>query len=693
MDIPQAPQARISTDSHNELANLLTNLGLSFSNLYSLESKLRSGSFGSVYTCKRKLSAEGDKDKLYAVKVMARNKVKEKDIYREVEMLKLMTDNELDDDRLLMFLDFFVSSDNFHLVTEYCSGGDVYDRLSKRVFYTEENARDLAVNLLKAVHALHSFAIVHRDIKPENLLLKSMESDTDIKIADFGFATKLPPSGKLLTRCGTPSFVAPELLFAKGYNESADMWSVGVTLYILLGGYPPFQGKDSNSLFRKIRSADYKFHDKYWKSVSKDAKQLIIDLLTTDFNRRLSAKEALNSKWIKTSGEDLSERSLDSALSEIKKFHAKQVLRGAVHGMRWAMSAAFWDSSLGGGFTRTTYSKSTAGFVDDKTAKSFRETYELQKQLNKGSFATVWRGCNLLTQKIVAIKVVKRANLKLKDDAAVLNEVSVLQSLRHAHILPVYEFFEETDFFFIAMELLTGGDVFDCIVQKNQYTEGCARELVKILLEATEYMHSASVAHRDLKPQNLLISDRESDTNIKIADFGFAKRVHAPFSLVTRCGTPSYVAPEILQGSPHDQRVDMWSIGVIVYILLVGYPPFMENDQRALFRKIKACDYDFFEDDWNIISDEAISLIKSLLVVDPVKRWSATQALRSPWFHEDEHMLRGRELSKSMKSLASVRDFKASKADDGSSDGWHTSPKKALDDTVDEWNNMASAPL
>lgn len=93
-------------------------------------------------------------------------------------------------------------------------------------------------------------------------------------------------------------------------------------------------------------------------------------------------------------------------------------------------------------------------------------------KLNKGSFATVWRGCNLFTQNIVAIKVVKRANLKLKDDVAVLNEVSVLQSLRHPHILPVYEFFEETDFFFIAMELLTGGDVFDCIVKKNQYTEG-----------------------------------------------------------------------------------------------------------------------------------------------------------------------------------------------------------------------------
>jgi serine/threonine protein kinase len=127
---------------------------------------------------------------------------------------------------------------------------------------------------------------------------------------------------------------------------------------------------------------------------------------------------------------------------------------------------------------------------------------------------------------------------------------------------------------------MMGGELFDRIVQKSYYNEKEARDVTKILFEAISYCHTHQVAHRDLKPENLLLLSNTDDSNIKIADFGFAKKCRRPSSLTTQCGTPGYVAPEILEGTPYDTQADMWSLGVIVYILLGGYPPFIEQNQR-----------------------------------------------------------------------------------------------------------------
>lgn len=136
------------------------------------------------------------------------------------------------------------------------------------------------------------------------------------------------------------------------------------------------------------------------------------------------------------------------------------------------------------------------------------------------------------------------------------------------------------------------------------------------------------MAHRDYKPQNLLLSSIKNDSVIKVSDFTFSRRVHTPKSLFTRCDTPTYAAPEILKNHPHDESCDMWSIGVIIFVSLVGYPPFIEEDQRVLFRKIRLGEYSFFDEDWVGISKESRDLISSLLVVDPDQRLSASQAIR-----------------------------------------------------------------
>ena len=149
----------------------------------------------------------------------------------------------------------------------------------------------------------------------------------------------------------------------------------------------------------------------------------------------------------------------------------------------------------------------------------------------------------------------------------------------------------------------------------------------------------------------LLVSDTDH-SNIKVADFGFARRVHTPESLTSRVGTPTYVAPEILKNLPHDQRADLWSVGVVIFVLLVGYPPFLDENQTKLFQKIRNGEWVFYEEDWKNISQDAKDLISGLLMVDPADRWSIRECLRSPWIQEqDAHDLSTVDLTVSVRTL------------------------------------------
>jgi len=165
---------------------------------------------------------------------------------------------------------------------------------------------------------------------------------------------------------------------------------------------------------------------------------------------------------------------------------------------------------------------------------------------------------------------VTKSKLTKEDEIALKDEIIVLRELQHQHIIRLYDVFEEKSFWYLVTEKMTGGELFDRIVSKSFYNEKEARDVCKILFEAIGYCHSHSVAHRDLKPENLLLRSEDNDSEIKIADFGFAKKVLTPNSLTTQCGTPGYVAPEILEGVAYDTKSDMWSLGGIVYIQLGG---------------------------------------------------------------------------------------------------------------------------
>jgi len=273
---------------------------------------------------------------------------------------------------------------------------------------------------------------------------------------------------------------------------------------------------------------------------------------------------------------------------------------------------------------------------DAAAGKQMKSCYDVAEVIGSGAFSTVHRVHHRASQCSYAMKCVVRAKLTQEDDDALQDEVAILKEFDHVCIIRLYDFFVEPERYYLVLEEMSGGELFDRIVKKSYYNEGDARDLCKFLLEAMKYCHDHHVAHRDLKPENLLLQNTKDDSNIKIADFGFAKRVKKPKSLTTQCGTPGYVAPEILKGLPYDEKADMWSVGVILYILLGGYPPFIEENQKLLFRKIKQGAYEFHKEYWADVSSEAKNLISSLLTVDPDRRLSANEALRNVWISGEE---------------------------------------------------------
>lgn len=270
-------------------------------------------------------------------------------------------------------------------------------------------------------------------------------------------------------------------------------------------------------------------------------------------------------------------------------------------------------------------------FPEGLKGKTFREIYQLNARLKSGSFATVCRGTHRASGKKVAIKCVLRKDLPPNDDAAIYDEVSIMSSLSHPHIVPLIDFFEEKDCYFLVMELMSGGDLFDRIGKKKAYSEEDARDLAVKMLKAMSYCHSHRVAHCDMKPKNLLLMSEDNHSYIKLADFGFAARCHTEKCLTKQCGTPFFVSPEILMRQPYDQQSDMWSVGCIIFLLLSGNLPFMGRSQKELFRKIVSGKYEFKEADWAGVSGDAKDLVQKCLVLNPDERITSSQALRHKW--------------------------------------------------------------
>ncbi|NWZ99764.1 DCLK3 kinase, partial [Nesospiza acunhae] len=235
------------------------------------------------------------------------------------------------------------------------------------------------------------------------------------------------------------------------------------------------------------------------------------------------------------------------------------------------------------------------------------------------------------SNQIYAMKIVDKSKLMGKEDM-MESEILIIRSLSHPNIVSLIEVYETEAEIYLILEYVPGGDLFDAIIESVKFTEHDAAVMITDLCEALVYIHSKNIVHRDLKPENLLVQhNADKSTTLKLADFGLAKQVTKP--IFTVCGTPTYVAPEILAEKGYGLEVDMWAAGVILYILLCGFPPFrsQDRDQEELFQIIQLGHYEFLSPYWDNISAAAKDLITRLLIVDPQKRYTARQVLQHPW--------------------------------------------------------------
>lgn len=269
-----------------------------------------------------------------------------------------------------------------------------------------------------------------------------------------------------------------------------------------------------------------------------------------------------------------------------------------------------------------------------KRTTDVRDHYDFKEVLGTGAFSEVVLAEEKRTQRLVAIKCIPKKAIEGKENS-IENEIAVLHKIKHTNIVSLEEIFESKSHLYLVMQLVSGGELFDRIIEKGFYTEKDASKLILQILDAVKYLHDMGIVHRDLKPENLLYYSMDEDSKIMISDFGLSKIEGSGSVMSTACGTPGYVAPEVLAQKPYSKAVDCWSIGVISYILLCGYPPFYDENDAKLFEQILKAEYEFDSPYWDDISDSAKDFIVHLMEKDPSIRFSCEQALMHPWICGD----------------------------------------------------------
>ncbi|XP_065321013.1 calcium/calmodulin-dependent protein kinase type II delta chain-like isoform X2 [Gordionus sp. m RMFG-2023] len=267
----------------------------------------------------------------------------------------------------------------------------------------------------------------------------------------------------------------------------------------------------------------------------------------------------------------------------------------------------------------------------------FLEKYELKEEIGKGAFSIVKRCVQKSTGLEFAAKIITTKRLTARDLQKLEREARICRKLNHPNIVRLHASISEEGFHYLVFDLVTGGELFEDIVAREFYSEADASHCIQQILESVHHCHVNSIVHRDLKPENLLLASKAKNAAVKLADFGLAIEIDGDQqSWFGFAGTPGYLSPEVLRKDPYGKPVDVWACGVILYILLVGYPPFWDEDQHRLYAQIKSGAYDFPSPEWDTVTPDAKSLITQMMTINPSKRITAAEALRHPWICQRE---------------------------------------------------------
>eukprot|EP01128_Nolandella_sp_AFSM9_P000647 TRINITY_DN1079_c0_g1_i1.p1 TRINITY_DN1079_c0_g1~~TRINITY_DN1079_c0_g1_i1.p1 ORF type:complete len:489 (+),score=118.30 TRINITY_DN1079_c0_g1_i1:59-1468(+) len=304
-----------------------------------------------------------------------------------------------------------------------------------------------------------------------------------------------------------------------------------------------------------------------------------------------------------------------------------------------------------------------------------KKYYTFESVLGTGAFATVKRGVNKETGVAYAIKVIRKKKLADESKKLLEREIAVMAKLHHPHIVELIQAYDTPKYTYLVLELVTGGELLDELINRERpYSEYDAVGFVKQILRGVGYMHNMGIAHRDLKPENILLDSTK--TSIKITDFGLSQDFESTGAdMMTACGTATYVAPEVLMSGGYTSACDIWSIGVITYVLLSSHIPFDGNTENLVFQKIIRAQYRFPSPMWDNISEEAMNFIKKIFLVDPKQRMSVDECLDHDWMHIDgeshktplDGLQRGlsnfQESQRSLKPIPNTMEYSDSESD------------------------------
>ncbi|XP_055612332.1 ribosomal protein S6 kinase 2 beta isoform X1 [Uranotaenia lowii] len=605
---------------------------------------LGEGSFGKVFLV-RKIVGK-DAGTMYAMKVLKKATLKVKDRVRSTNERNILADVG---HAFIVKLHYaFQTPGKLYLILDFLRGGDLFTRLSKEVMFTEEDVKFYLAELALALNHLHSLGIIYRDLKPENILL---DQDGHIALTDFGLSKQPLDGSKTYSFCGTVEYMAPEVVNRKGHTFAADWWSFGVLMFEMLTGNLPFHGSNRNDTMNQILKTKLGMPE----NLSPEAQSLLRALFKRNPQNRLGVGpngiddikrheffsnvdwDAFERKEVRppfipavsrddafyfdTEYTNKSPKYIDSPGGPVSA-SAHEIFRGFSF-----IAPCLLDDIQNQMGPRAPFTNEIPGVKP----VAFADEYAMMQELGRGTFS-VCRLCeNRTTKKHYAVKIIDKSGHDCREEVEIL-----LRYGNHPNIVSLFSVHEDPTYVYLVMELLKGGELLDRILSIQYMSEVEASAVLKTVVSAVAYLHEHGVVHRDLKPSNLLYaSANHTPESLKLCDLGFAKQLRADNGLLmTPCYTANFVAPEVLKKQGYDLACDIWSLGVLLYIMLDGKTPFASTPNDSpdmILARIGSGKVDLETGKWPNISEEVKELLRQMLHIVPQRRPTAAQILRHPW--------------------------------------------------------------
>ena len=578
---------------------------------YELIENIRNAKYGYLYKAKNKKTNEQR-----AIKIIEKSKIRNSFInihlrepteeemksyidgyLKEIEYMKLMEGKNKDNNNIIKYYEYFENKDEFAIVMELCDDNLLNNIASREEPYKPEEIFKILNQLNNSFKIMTENKLIHRNLNLKNILIKNENEKyiLKLKLNHYGCFLKNLSSSHKSAKHGNLNFIPPEILKGEEYNEKSDLWSLGVIIYVLSFKSNPYKYNNKKGILNDIKNNGQKQLEKTNDSELND---LMSKLMIEDPSKRISWKEYFNHPFFIKKGKNDNKDNKDN--------------------------------------------KDNSFLKNSRTKEDYKNYYEILKKIGGGGFGDIYEAKDKNTNEKKALKIIDKDRMKsklmiLKNNINVseyLNEITCMKNLEgknqdNKNTVKFYEYFDNEKEFIIVMELCDENLV-KHIANRGPFNKEEIYELLTQLNNSFKNMKEKKITHRDLKPQNILIKNENKKKIYKLSDYGLSKQlIHLNQELTTMVGTALFKAPEIMEGKKFNYKCDLWSLGVIIYLLLFKKYPYNGRSETIILEDIKKKGQkELFKSEDNELDD----LIRKLLVKDPEKRISWEEYFEHPFF-------------------------------------------------------------